>query len=296
MKNFVITNTASNSLKVIRLLDLQGYEVPLQLGEIQVGPCGLDFKNEKVIVANRYNNSISIVDINLQKEINNYYIGGAPVDLKVNGDTAYVVCGESNFLVGYNMDKEKIDFEVKVGENPQSLYVDAIRNLAYVSNLEENTLSIIDLNKNDVQVKVNLGENPTKIIPSHKKDVLYICESYLGKDKRGKVAVYSIEKNRVLERFEVGIAPSDIYEEGNLLYISNLGEGSISVVDKSTLKEVWKIAIGGMPISLIKEKEMLYVLDNERGILKGIDAMGKINKIIAVGKEPSAMILFTQSL
>lgn len=296
MKYFVITNTASNSLNVIRVLDLRGYEVPLKLGEFPVGPCGLDFNDEKIIVANKYNNSISIVDLALQKEVKNYYIGGAPLNLKVNRNTAYIICGESNFLVGYNIEKEKIDFEVRVGENPQSLYIDAIKNLAYISSLEENTIAIIDLNERKKVSTINLLESPTKIISSSSNKFLYICESYLGSDKKGTVAVYSIKENRVLERFEVGRAPSDIFEGKDSFYISNLGEGSITIVNKSTLKESSKIAVGGMPISVIKEEEILYVLDNQRGIIKAIDVMGKINKIIAVGKEPSAMILVTQSL
>ena len=56
----------------------------------------------------------------------------------------------------------------------------------------------------------------------------------------------------------------DILECSDELYVCNFGEGTISVIDKNSLKEV-KIYVWVVPKAITKEKEQIFVSDYLNG-------------------------------
>lgn len=292
LKSIIVSNTAGDSLSEINLNNHSVENIPLDLGEGPVGPHGMEIYKGNIITANSYSNSISIIDMQAKKEIKNIYVGAHPNDIKVYKDKAYVICGESNSLIVIDMFTGKIIFELAVGGFPHSIEVNSEISRMYVANMEGNSMSIIDCENDRILDNITALEYPTKILLSKDKRVLYICESYLGRDMDGYISIISVQDNKIIKRIKVNGSPVNLYEEYNRLYVANISEGYISIVDIEKSREIKRIFVGGMPTSIIKNGEDIYIGNNMKGTVIKLNLKERIIKTITVGKEPNAMILF----
>ena len=294
MDSIIVCNTASNSLSMISLENDSVYNIPLSSNNILRGPHGIEIYKNKILTANNYDSSISVIDLDEKKEIENYFIGAHPNDIKTYKNNGYILCGEINSLVVFDMKEKSTIFQMNTDENPHSITIDN-NGIGYLCSLQGNSLEILDCNK-DIIIKRILGFNyPIKVIVSKNLENLFVVESCLGEEKEGYINILSKKDFSSLLKIKVGKSPVDIWEDDNKLYVSKFEEGTISILNLFLGKEVKKIYIGGMPRGIIKYKKYIFVGDygNQR-ILK-IDLENKKTKTIAVGKEPNAMILL-QSL
>ena len=90
---------------------------------------------------------------------------------------------------------------------------------------------------------------------------IYICCSYLGKDRRGYIDILNIGNFQKIARVMVGYSPIDMIEDAENIYVSNFTDGTISVIDKATYKVEKVIYVGGMLKSIFKYGSVLYVAD-----------------------------------
>lgn len=291
MSYIVVCNTGSDSLNKINIENFNTQSIVLSSDESPFGPHGLSLYKNKILVANNYNNSISLIDYKDFKEEGNIYIGAHPNDIVAHNDLIYVSCGESNSLIIYDLINDRVDFEIPTGRFPHNITLEEERNLLFVSNMGEESISVID-NINSKEIKrIKVTNTPMKISISNNKRYLYVCISYLGYDKNGSVGIIELDSLELIGRVEVGLSPVDLFEENNYLYVSNLCDGSVSVVNLNELTEEKKIVVGGMPRGIIKVKENIFVGDYLNGKLKVIGGDYKKIKVIPLGKEPNAMTL-----
>ena len=290
MDSIIVCNTASNSLSMLSLENDSVYNIPLSSNNILRGPHGIEIYKNKILTANNYDSSISIIDLDEKKEIENYFIGAHPNDIKTYKNKGYILCGEINSLVVFDMKEKNTIFQMNTDENPHSIIIDN-NGIGYLCSLQGNSLEILDCNSNII-IKRILGFNyPIKVIVSKNLENLFVVESCLGEEKEGYINILSKKDFSNLLKIKVGKSPVDIWEDNNRLYVSNFEDGTISIINLNLGKEVKKIYIGGMPRGIVKYKKNIFVGDygNQR-ILK-IDLENKKTKTIAVGKEPNAMIL-----
>ena len=291
MAILLVCNTGIDKVSIINLENNKVEECPLYLGDKPVGPYGIACYNNKIYTANNYNNSISIINLDKKKEISNIYVGAHPNDIKVFKDKVYIICGDSNSLSVMDLFTMERMINLKLDGYPHSIAINEKKDLCYVCNTEGNSISVIDCLKDYLLDNIKVGNNPTKIILSKNKKILYICESNFEKCTDGFILGMSTETNEVLYKIKVGLYPVDIYEDKNKLYVANLGEGSISVVDKKKLQEEGKIKVGGSPIGVIKYENTIYYSDYYKGNIYSIDLKSTEIKSIASGKEPNAMTI-----
>lgn len=291
MSYIVVCNTGSDSLNKINTENFNNQSIVLSADESPFGPHGLSLYKDKILVANNYNNSISLIDYKNFKEEGNIYIGAHPNDIVAHNDLAYVSCGESNSLIIYDLINERVDFEIPTGRFPHNIVLEEERNLLFVSNMEEESISVIDyINSKEIK-RIKVENTPMKISISKNNKYLYVCISYLGYDKNGSIGIIELNSLELIRKVNVGLSPVDLFEEDNYIYVSNLCDGSISVVNLNELKEERKIIIGGMPRGIVKIKENIFVGDYLNGKLNIIGTDDKKIKAIALGKEPNAMTL-----
>lgn len=291
MSYIVVCNTGSDSLNKINTESFNCKSIVLSADESPFGPHGLSLYKDKILVANNYNNTISLIDYKEFKEEGNIYIGAHPNDIVAHNDLIYVSCGESNSLIIYDLINERVDFEIPTGRFPHNIALEEDRNLLFVSNMEEESISVIDyINSKEIK-KIKVKNTPMKINISNNKKYLYVCISYLGYDKNGSIGIIELDSLELIGTVKVGLSPVDLFEEDNYMYVSNLCDGSISIVNLNELMEEKKIVIGGMPRGIIKIKENIFVGDYLNGKLNVIGIDDKKIKVIPLGKEPNAMTL-----
>ena len=144
MSYIILCNTGSDGLNKINTENLKIQSIVLSIGESPFGPHGLSLYKDKILVANNYNNSISLVDYSEFKEENNIYVGAHPNDIVAFNDVAYVSCGESNSLIAYDLINERINFEIPTGRFPHNVTVIKEKNIIFVSNMGDDSIFVID--------------------------------------------------------------------------------------------------------------------------------------------------------
>ncbi|MDU4882185.1 YncE family protein [uncultured Clostridium sp.] len=291
MSSIVLCNTGADSLSKIDLDTFEVKKILFKLSERPVGPHGIRKYGNEIITANSYSDSISIFSGLNFEEIKNIKIGPKPNDLVKVGNKIYTICGEANSIVAYDLNQNRVLWELNIGNWPHSIDYYYEKELLFVSNLEENCTKIINLEDYQIVKTLLTPEYPTKVKISNDKKYIYICESYLGSDDNGYLDVFSIETFNRVTRIEVGTSPIDMYEDNKYIYVSNFTEGSISVIDKNLFKSVKTLYIGGMPKGILKKDNKIYIGDYLKGRLIVVEEE-KIKKIIAIESEPNAMILF----
>ena len=291
MSYIILCNTGSDSLNKINTESLKNQSIFLSAGENPFGPHGLSLYKNKILVANNYNNSISLIDYKSFKEENSLYIGAHPNDIVAHDGIAYVSCGESNSVIIYDLINERVNFEIPTGRFPHNVALLEERNLLFISNMGDDSISVIDYINNKEIKRIKVENTPTKINISKNKKYLYVCMSYLGCDKNGSIGIVELKTLELINKIKVGLSPVDLFEEDNYLYVSNLCDGSISIVNLNEIKEENKIIIGGMPRGIVKANKNIFVGDYLNGILNIIGIEDKKIKAIPIGTEPNAMTL-----
>lgn len=296
MSYIVLCNTGSDSLNKINVESLKNESLALSIGESPFGPHGLSLYNDKILVANNYNNSISLINYNDFKEEDNLYIGAHPNDIVACDNIVYVSCGESNSLIIYDLINERINFEVPTGRFPHNITLYKEKNLIFISNMGDDSISVIDYINNKEIKRIKVESTPVKITMSNDKKYLYVCMSYLGHDKNGSIGIIELKTLELINKIIVGYCPVDLFEEEHYLYVSNLCDGTISIINLIELKEDSKINIGGMPRGIIKIKENIFVGDYLNGLLNIISIKDKKIKAISTGSEPNSMTLVNEDI
>lgn len=291
MQSIFVCNTAGDSLSEINLMNYNVNNYPLDLGKRPVGPQKITYYKDKLIISNSYNDTISIFSLKEKKEISNMYIGAHPNDLKIYGSSAYVVCSDSNSVVEADIDTGELISSLSVSEYPHSIEIDDENKILYVSSLNCNVISVVDLKNGIVIAEIKTYENPTKIFLSKDKKNLYLCESNFGRDIEGYISIISTENYKVTKRIRAGMEPIDLWVEDNKLYVVSLSEGSLNIIDIQKGRQIKKIYIGGMPKSIIKIENDIFIGDYMNGRVVKVNLKERVIKNITVGKEPNAMIL-----
>lgn len=293
MRELYVCNTSSDCISEVNL-DSFKEERKISLkkqGTSKIGPHGIYVYNKKLLVANNYSNSISIIDINSLYE-ENYFIGIHCNDVVAFEDNAYIICGELNSLIILDLKCKKVVEEIPAENSPHSICINKEKNLLLVSNMESDSITLIDCTNRANVKNIRVGCYPTKAIFSLDNKYIIVCESNIGSDFKGSIAVISVKDFKLINRIVVGNSPVDMYYDGNMCFVSNFGDGTVSMIDLNYYKEIKKVNIGGMPRGIIKVGEHVYVGDNYNNLLIRVHLMNENKKVIPIGGEPTGMALY----
>ena len=281
---------ASDYISKVKLATLVEEKIALCNTSGRVGPHGICCWGSNLIVANGYSHSISKIDIVRGKEIDSSYVGTHCNDIEVFGNEAYVTCGESNYIVVFDLYANKIVEEIPCGNLPHGIAINR-NGLIAVSNMESDSITLLDCKNKEYSKEIKVGPYPTKVLFSGDGNLLYVCESNLGSDKRGSISVISTDNESVLARVRVGRSPVDMYCDAGVCYVSNFNEGTVSMVYVDDWEEVKRIEIGGMPRGIVKKGRYIYVGDNYGSVLVRYDIYKENKNVITIGGEPTGMTI-----
>lgn len=291
MGRLFVCNTSSDNISVVNISEFkEENKISLKLsGMDKVGPHGICTYNNKLIISNNYSNTISIVDIKEGKEIESHFIGMHCNDAVVYENKAYVICGESNYVMVFNLNCKKLEEEIPCGNLPHSIDINKKKKLMLISNFESNSITVLDLEDKKNIIQVRVGAYPTKALFTVDGEHILVCESNMGADIRGNISILSLKNFRLLNKILVGKYPVDMYLNTSYCFVSNFGDGSVSQVDINNYKEIKKINVGGMPRGIINVGEYIYVGDNYNNLLIRAHVESENKRVISIGGEPTGM-------
>ncbi|AGK97933.1 YncE family protein [Clostridium pasteurianum] len=294
MKNLFICNGYSDSISIVdtSIFGKVG-EISLKQNHIdRIGPHGICVYNDKLLVANNYSNSLSLINIEKKKVEKDFFVGMNCNDVKVIKHNAFVVCGDINNIVNYSLEKNQIEEEIPCGDMPHSIDIHEIFKGIVVSNMNSDSITFFQYENNDNISNVRVGKYPTKALFSEDGKMIFVCESNIGSDECGNISIFSSKDLKILHRIPVGNSPVDMFIEKKMCFVSNFGDGTISIIDLKNFIEISRIDVGGMPRGIIKDRENIYIGDNYNNLLLCINFNDCNKKVICIGKEPTGMLLF----
>ena len=291
MSYLYVCNTSSDTVSKINLQDFtETNRIKLGIGNVdRIGPHGVCVFKEKLLVVNNFSNSISILKDD--KEIESQYIGSHCNDICVFKNNAYIICGESNRIIVFDLINKKVIEQITCEDSPHSISFDYKNQKMLVSNMQSDSLTLIDCVERGNIRHIRVGAYPTKAIFSVNGEYIYVCESNLGGYDRGNISVISSSNHKVMYKIPVGYSPIDMDCDNENCYISNFGEGTVSIVNINNYRQTKKINVGGMPRGIKKVGEYLYVGDNYNNQLLQVNILTENKKAINIGKEPTGMAL-----
>lgn len=293
MNCLFVCNTSSDNITAINTEPFEKISDISLMGSYQekAGPHGICRYKDKLLVANCYDNSMSLININDKCEEDNFYIGVHCNDLVVFYDKAYIVCGDSNNVIVFDLITKSLIEEIPCGSMPHNITINKCNNNIMIANMYSDSITIIDLNDNSNTKNIRVGSYPTSaaFVPSGEYAV--ICESNIGTDSPGCISIYSLKNSRIINRVRVGNSPVDICINNQKCYISNFGDGTISVIDINNYKEIKRINVGGMPRSIKYKDNSIFIGDSLNNSAIKLDLIKNTKCCISTGKEPTGMII-----
>ncbi|MBA5851219.1 YncE family protein [Clostridium sp. cel8] len=294
MNSLYICSTSSDFVAKVDLIDFKlKNKIYLKARDFsyKIGPHGICNRNDKIITANNYANSISIIDIKTDTEEESYYIGAHCNDIVTLDNKAYIICSDSNSLIVFDLKYKKILEQIPCGNLPHSICLNLKRRILLVSNMQSNSVTLIDCDDTSNIKNIKVGSYPTKAIFTVDGEHIIVCESNLGSESRGSISVLSLKNYKIINRIVVGNSPLDIYCNSRYCFTSNFGDGTVSIVDINNYKECKNIIVGGMPAGILKYDRHLYIGDNYNNILIKFNIENNKKEFIPIGNEPTGMII-----
>jgi len=257
----------------------------------RVGPHGICRYKDELIVANNYSNNICRINIKQKKILDSFFIGYHCNDVTVLDDKAYIICGESNSMIVFDLIKNEFIELIPCVSGPHSISINKEKKLIVVANMENDSITLMDCTGAIKVSNIRVGNYPTKALISVDGNYIYVCESNLGVDARGSISIISTKTQVVLFKILVGNSPVDMCSDEKFCLVSNYGDGTVSLINMNYHIEVDRLNVGGMPRGIVKQGKYVYVGDSYNNILMQIEFLTGNKKIIPIGGEPTGMII-----
>ncbi|MEG2289753.1 MAG: YncE family protein [Clostridium sp.] len=257
----------------------------------KIGPHGLCVQGDLLFTSNSYDGSVSIIDMETLIS-NSYYLGRNCRDICALGNHLYIVCGDSNDVVTFDLEKKEIIEIIPCGDSPHSIHCCSTTSEIVVANNGDDSITIFDsLYGGDIK-NIKVGAAPTKALFTPNGDYILVCESRAGTSDKGCICVISSKSYKIIKRVPVGNCPFDMYCDDRYCYVSNYGDGSISIIDMLEFENIKNIRVGVMPRGIACDEKYIYVGDSYNYLLIGIDKEDNQKKIIIQLKgQPTGMII-----
>ncbi|EQB90170.1 YVTN family beta-propeller protein [Clostridium punense] len=292
MRHLYVCNTTCDSIDKINIESFTVENtIPLTgVNRGRIGPHGLWIHDKLLFTSNCYDDSISIVSLE-NGMVETLYLGSNCRDICVLGNHAYIICGDSNNIVSFDITRREIVELIPCGNSPHSIDCCSKNNEIVVANINSDSITLFDALYGSNIYSIDVGPYPTKAIITLDGNYILVCESNMGYGGRGSVSMISTKTRKVIHRVPVGSCPFDMCCDEKYCYVTNYGEGTISVIDIYNHEEIKRIRIGGMPRGILSDNKHIFVGDSYNNLLVKIDKNTENKKIIPINGEPTGMIL-----
>jgi DNA-binding beta-propeller fold protein YncE len=206
------------------------------------------YEHGRLVVPNSGENNVNLIDITTGK-IDTVSDGNnpGPVGIGVSlgsAKTAIVGNAASNTITLYDLVQGGKTTLSDVGLTPTDMAVDEENGLAYVTMAGSNDVAIVDYLRGKLSIRVPVGNRPVHVyaapdMPPAQYGVLHGAgshEMWVGNDSGDTVSVLDGIAGKVRATVAIGKGHHKMAFWGSKAYISNITDGTVSVIDRTALK------------------------------------------------------------
>jgi YVTN family beta-propeller protein len=222
-----VTNINSNTVSVIDGITNK-VTANITVGKIPYGVVVNPF-NSKVYVTNVGSDTISVIDALTNKVTANITVGKSPVGIAVNPitNTVYVTNYASNTVSVINGTSNKVTANITVGKSPVGIAVNPITSKVYVTNIQSSTVSVIDGITH--KIASTIAVNPS------------LAGSYRVRDP--------VLSMHITAKFPLLASLIGVDDITNMIYVTNTGSNTVSIIDGNTDSVVVKVGFNVNPLN-----------------------------------------------
>lgn len=242
----------------------------------------------KIFVSDAEGSAVLVIEIQSGKVIQKIQVGGGPEGLGLSGDGKWLVaCLEEDNAVAIidTATLKKVGQIATQGKNPEHCEFAPQQDILVTSNEESNDLDIIDLKQKKSIKRIKASGHPRGIgfQPGGKWIVV-------ANESEDLVEIYDHDWN-LHKKIQTGKRANGVVvaHDGSRAFVSNGGDGTISVIDLTSLTISASYNVEKRPwnMALTSDDKKLYVANGRSNSISVIDiTSGKTLKSIPVGQLP----------
>jgi len=227
-------------------------------------------------VTNTTSNAVQVVNIDTGDVLAAIPVGAIPVDIHASPDSQYMYVSNrgTNDVSVISTAQNAVVATITVGAAPEGIALSPDGATLYVANTYGNSLSVVDTASRTVRATVPVGNFPGHIAvaPNPSGNPIYVtCRS------DDNVAVVDTSSLSVSRTIDAGHTPWSISlrSDGDLAYVSNINEGSISVISTdpnySGAGVLGRLTVGNGTWSVLRNPDwgthIIYATNSDDGTL-----------------------------
>jgi YVTN family beta-propeller protein len=279
-----------------------GYQIPL--GDLPLNIALSPDMNYAAVTNNgQSTQSIQLIDLRTQHLLDMYEIGKSWLGLAFGNDgkTLYASGGNDNFIIRFDVKDNQLSCRdtFKLGVAMQDtisvagIAVDEPSHRIYAVTKDNNSLYIIDTGTKKILKQISLGgEGYTCILSPDKKHLYCSCWGC------NNIVIINVKSLEIEEAIPVGDHPNDLVTDrkGNMLYVANSSDNSVSVIDLKKRKVVETLNAALFPtklcgsttnsVALSQDDRTLYIANADNNCLAVFD-VSRQGRSVSLGFIPT---------
>jgi len=218
-------------------------------------------------VANYWRGTISVIDAIEMAERNLIQVGTAPIAMETapDGDKLYLLRSPK---AGGELVVIDLQSRQKVKNAPIGVELSAIARkgeFLYIADTIKNQVFVVDSQTLSIEDEIPVGAKPIALASSPHQDFVYVANAL-----DGTVSIINTVNRRVEETIRVGSQPKGLavdggYDDGDLVYVTNSGARSVSVIDVAKRKVIGApitVGTGPIGIAVLSRGNKIYVVNS----------------------------------
>ncbi|PLR83998.1 YncE family protein [Bacillus sp. V33-4] len=231
----------------------------LQTVEVGSHPAHIVFTEDGkyALVTNNEDNNVTVIDVNSFSVTHTIKTGKGPHGFRISADSkfAYIAnMGEDTISV-LNLENMTEEKRITVGSTPVTTGITADGKTLVTTLNKENALAIVDLATDKVD-KVQVGTGPAQVYIDGNNQKAYVANQGTEDTPSNSVTVVDLAAKTAVTTIETGKGAHGVVTspDSKYLYVTNMFENTVSVIDTEQNKVIETIQVGEIPngISIMK--------------------------------------------
>jgi YVTN family beta-propeller protein len=250
-----------------------------------------------VFVVNGWSGSVAVVDVASAKVVRRIRVK-AELDSAVvrpDGRRLYLT-GTANgqgIVLGFDLSNDSLAAVIQVGSTPTGIAVSPDGSRLYVANNQAASVTVIDTRDASVVRTVPVDVLPQYVAVSPDGSTTYVSHTSRLANTNGSVTVIDNRTDKVVAHIPVGVGACELAVGGDRLYVANLQDGTVSVVDTVTRRLVSTLVLPTRGIAFSPRDHSVYLATGRTATV--VDGTGQVTSTIDLASNlgPATVIAVT---
>lgn len=216
-----------------------------------------------VYVVNGWSGSVAVVDVAAAEVVHRIRVKAElnSAVVRPDGKRLYLT-GTANgqgVVLGFDLTSDSLAAVIQVGSAPTGLAVSPDGGHLYVANNQGASVTVIDTRIASVIRTVPVDVLPQYVAVSPDGSTTYVTHTSRLANTNGSVTVIDNHTDKVVGHIPVGVGACELAVSSDRLYVSNLQDGTVSVVDASTRQLVSTLVLATRGIAFSPRDHSVYL-------------------------------------